>query len=61
MVKIQIFLIAENVDNIKIKSIILNAKIAKVNFVQDALKIIQMFQIVLVHYVENNFLEEEEI
>ena len=61
MVKIQIFLIAENVDNIKAKSIILNAKIAKVNFVRDALKIIQMFQIILVHYVENNFLEEEEI
>ena len=59
--KIQIFLIAENVEGIKIKSIILNAKIAKVNFARDALKIIQMFQIVLVHYVENNFLEEEEI
>ena len=37
VVKIQISLIVDNVDNIKTKSIILNAEIVEVNFAQDVL------------------------
>ena len=58
--KKKIILIVENAKFIKLTNIILNVKIAKVNFVLNAQKQIIIYLIIHVLYVENNFYKEKE-
>ena len=58
--KVKIIFFVGNVTSIKITNIILNAIIVEVNFVLNVLKIIIMFLIILVLYVEKNSPEDTE-
>jgi hypothetical protein len=60
VVKAKITLIAGNVEVIKVTNIILNAKIVEVNFALNVRRIILIFLIILVLYVESNFQEDME-
>ena len=58
--KVKIIFFVGNVTSIKITNIILNAIIVEVNIVLNVLKIIIMFLIILVLYVEKNSPEDTE-